>query len=115
MKNNKVNFLSLPDSNGRFGDYGGKFVSETLMPALDELEKNYRKIKNNNKFKKDVSKLLKDFVGRPTPLYLAERTTKSLGGAKIYLKREDLAHTGAHKINNTIGQAILAKLMGKKG
>jgi len=114
MKKNKVTLSSLPDSNGRFGDYGGKFVSETLMPALDELEKNYKKIKNNNKFKKDVSKLLKDFVGRPTPLYLAERTTKALGGAKIYLKREDLAHTGAHKINNTIGQAILAKLMGKK-
>ena len=113
MKKNKVTLSSLPDSNGRFGDYGGKFVSETLMPALDELEKNYRKIKNNNKFKKDVSKLLKDFVGRPTPLYLAERTTESLGGAKIYLKREDLCHTGAHKVNNTIGQILLAKRLGK--
>ena len=104
----------FPDKNGRFGDYGGKFVSETLMPALNELEKSYLKIKNSKKFKEQINSLLKDFVGRPTPLYLAERTTKSLGGAKIFLKREDLAHTGAHKINNTIGQAILAKAMGKK-
>ena len=104
----------FPDKNGRFGDYGGKFVSETLMPALNELEKSYLKIKNSKKFKEQINILLKDFVGRPTPLYLAERTTKSLGGAKIFLKREDLAHTGAHKINNTIGQAILAKAMGKK-
>ena len=104
----------FPDKNGRFGDYGGKFVSETLMPALNELEKSYSKIKNSKKFKEQINSLLKDFVGRPTPLYLAERTTKSLGGAKIFLKREDLAHTGAHKINNTIGQAILAKAMGKK-
>ena len=104
----------FPDKNGRFGDYGGKFVSETLTPALNELEKSYSKIKNSKKFKEQINSLLKDFVGRPTPLYLAERTTKSLGGAKIFLKREDLAHTGAHKINNTIGQAILAKAMGKK-
>ena len=107
------NLKKFPDKNGRFGDYGGKFVSETLMPALDELEKEYRKIKKNKTFRKQINSLLKDFVGRPTPLYLAERTSKELNGAKIYLKREDLAHTGAHKINNTVGQAILAKAMGK--
>ena len=107
-------YNSYPDKNGRFGDYGGKFVSETLMPALDELERDYRKIKRNKAFKLKVNNLLKNFVGRPTPLYLAERTSKDIGGAKIYLKREDLAHTGAHKINNTVGQAILAKAMGKK-
>ncbi len=107
-------YSNYPDKNGRFGDYGGKFVSETLMPALDELERDYTKIKRNKAFKLQVNKLLKNFVGRPTPLYLAERTSKNIGGAKIYLKREDLAHTGAHKINNTVGQAILAKAMGKK-
>ena len=110
----KKNLKIFPDKDGRFGAYGGKFVSETLMPALDELEKEYKKIKKNKKFKNQISSLLKNFVGRPTPLYLAERTTKDLQGAKIYLKREDLAHTGAHKINNTVGQAILAKAMGKK-
>ena len=114
MPKNKINFKSFPDKNGRFGEFGGKFVSETLMPALEELEKNYNKIKNEKKFLKELRSLLKDFVGRPTPLYFAKRTSKSLGGAKIYLKREDLAHTGAHKINNTVGQALLAKLMGKK-
>ena len=110
----KKNLKIFPNKDGRFGEYGGKFVSETLMPALDELEKEYRKIKNNKRFRDKINILLKDFVGRPTPLYLAERTTRDLNGAKIYLKREDLAHTGAHKINNTVGQAILAKIMGKK-
>jgi tryptophan synthase beta chain len=110
----KKNLKAFPNKDGRFGEYGGKFVSETLMPALDELEKEYKKIKKSKKFKNQISSLIKDFVGRPTPLYLAERTTKDLKGAKIYLKREDLAHTGAHKINNTVGQAILAKVMGKK-
>ena len=114
MARNLKKYSNYPDKNGRFGDYGGKFVSETLMPALDELEKDYIKIKNNKTFKLQVNNLLKNFVGRPTPLYLAERTSKKIGGAKIYLKREDLAHTGAHKINNTVGQAILAKAMGKK-
>jgi tryptophan synthase beta chain len=114
MARNLKKYSNYPDKNGRFGDYGGKFVSETLMPALDELEKDYIKIKNNKTFKLQVNNLLKNFVGRPTPLYLAERTSKNIGGAKIYLKREDLAHTGAHKINNTVGQAILAKAMGKK-
>ena len=114
MARNLKKYSNYPDKNGRFGDYGGKFVSETLMPALDELEKDYIKIKNNKTFKLQVNNLLKNFVGRPTPLYLAERTSKNIGGAKIYLKREDLAHTGAHKINNTVGQAILAKGMGKK-
>jgi len=107
-------YSNYPDKNGRFGDYGGKFVSETLMPALDELERDYTKIRRSKAFKLQVNNLLKNFVGRPTPLYLAERTSKNIGGAKIYLKREDLAHTGAHKINNTVGQAILAKAMGKK-
>ncbi len=110
----KKNLRIFPDKNGKFGEYGGKFVSETLMPALDELEKEYKKIKRNKKFKNEIKSLLKDFVGRPTPLYLAKRTTKDLKGAKIFLKREDLAHTGAHKINNTVGQAILAKAMGKE-
>ena len=114
MNKNVKNYRNNPDKYGRFGDYGGKFVSETLMPALDELERNYKKIKNNKNFKAQVDNLLKNFVGRPTPLYLAEKTSKSIGGAKIYSKREDLAHTGAHKINNTVGQAILAKAMGKK-
>jgi len=114
MNKNVKNYRNNPDKYGRFGDYGGKFVSETLMPALDELERHYKKIKNNKNFKAQVDNLLKNFVGRPTPLYLAEKTSKSIGGAKIYLKREDLAHTGAHKINNTVGQAILAKAMGKK-
>ncbi len=95
----KKNLKIFPDKNGRFGEYGGKFVSETLMPALDELEKEYKKIKKNKKFKNQINSLLKDFVGRPTPLYLAERTTKDLKGAKIYLKREDLAHTGANNDN----------------
>ena len=114
MPKNKFNFNTLPDQNGRFGDYGGMFVSETLVPALNDLNDKYKKIKNNSSFKREVKNLLKNFVGRPTPLYLAERTSRDIGGAKIYLKREDLAHTGAHKINNTVGQAILAKLMGKK-
>ena len=95
-------YSNYPDKNGRFGDYGGKFVSETLMPALDELERDYTKIRRSKAFKLQVNNLLKNFVGRPTPLYLAERTSKNIGGAKIYLKREDLAHTGAHKINNYV-------------
>jgi len=99
---------------GKFGRYGGRYVPETLMNALTELETEYELRKNNLEFKTQLNYLLKEFVGRPTPLYYAENLTKKTGGAKIYLKREDLAHGGAHKINNTIGQALLAKSMGKE-
>ncbi|WP_462137312.1 tryptophan synthase subunit beta [Candidatus Mycalebacterium sp.] len=101
------------NKEGFFGDFGGRFVSETLMPPLIELEEAYNKAKSDPDFTNVVSKCLADFAGRPTPLYFAERMTKKLGGARIYLKREDLAHTGAHKINNTIGQITLADRMGK--
>ena len=104
---------NLPDKHGHFGEYGGRYISETLMPIVLELEKAYRKFKNDGDFKKELEYYLKEYVGRPTPLYFAERLTKKLGGAKIYLKREDLCHTGAHKINNTIGQILLAKRMRK--
>ena len=105
---------NLPDKNGHFGIYGGRYISETLMPVVLELEKSYLKLRNDKDFKAELAYYLKEYVGRPTPLYLAERLTKKLGGAKIYLKREDLCHTGAHKINNTMGQILLAKRMGKK-
>jgi len=97
---------------GKFNGFGGQFVPETLMPALQELEKAYLKLKNDPKFKRELDRYLRDYAGRPTPLYLAENLSKKIG-LKIYLKREDLAHTGAHKINNTVGQALLAKHMGK--
>ncbi len=100
-------------SNGHFGDFGGQFVPETLMVALRELEQVYEDAKNDASFRDELDNLLRDFAGRPTPFYYAERLTKHYGGAKIYLKREDLLHTGAHKINNTIGQALLARRMGK--
>ncbi|MCL4246467.1 MAG: tryptophan synthase subunit beta, partial [Candidatus Dadabacteria bacterium] len=102
---------TLPDASGHFGIFGGKYVSETLMPAVLQLEKAYEEAKNDPVFKKELDYYLSEYVGRPTPLYFAEQLTKRLGGAKIYLKREDLAHTGAHKINNTIGQALLAARM----
>ena len=105
--------MILPDSNGHFGIYGGKFVPETLMPALQELEEVYLKAKDEPAFKDELDYYFKKFVGRPTPLFYAERLTKQLKGAKVYLKREDLCHTGAHKINNTIGQALLTRRMGK--
>ena len=105
---------SLPDKKGYFGNYGGRFAPETLMPALDELEKAYHASRKDSGFQKELVLLQKTYIGRPTPLYFARRLTDSLGGAKIYLKREDLAHTGAHKINNAVGQALLAKKMGKK-
>jgi len=106
--------LKPPDELGHYGIYGGRYVSETLMPALLDLERAYLEIKDDPKFKEEVNYYLREYAGRPTPLYFAERMTKELGGAKIYLKREDLAHTGAHKINNTIGQALLASRMGKR-
>ena len=107
-KNKKV-----PDSQGRFGAYGGVYVAETLVPALEELAQQYDLIKENKEFKSELQNDLEKFVGRPSPLYFAKRWSKQLGGAKIYLKREDLNHTGAHKINNTVGQILLAKRMGK--
>ena len=103
----------FPDSQGRFGAYGGVYVAETLVPALEELAQQYELIKENKEFKSEVQNDLEKFVGRPSPLYFAKRWSKQLGGAKIYLKREDLNHTGAHKINNTVGQILLAKHMGK--
>jgi len=105
--------IGIP-KDGKFGDFGGKYIPETLAPAIEELEKNYMKIRNDNAFKKELKKFLIDYAGRPTPLYFAKNLTKRAGGAKIYLKREDLLHGGAHKINNTLGQALLAKKMGKK-
>lgn len=106
--------MILPDSDGHFGIYGGKFVPETLMPALQDLEEVYLKAKDDPAFNKELDYYLKQFVGRPTSLFFAERLTKRLKGAKVYLKREDLCHTGAHKINNTIGQALLTRRMGKR-
>ncbi|WP_336771861.1 tryptophan synthase subunit beta [Paenibacillus sp. MMO-58] len=103
----------VPDENGRFGKFGGRYVPETLMNALLELEEAYKHYSQDESFKQEVHDLLHKYSGRPTPLYYAERLSQHLGGAKIYLKREDLNHTGAHKINNTIGQAVLAKRMGK--
>ena len=104
----------LPDEKGRFGDFGGKFVPETLMAALAELEAAYRQAQKEPAFQKELEHLLRTYAGRPTALYYAENLTRQCGGAKIYLKREDLAHTGAHKINNALGQALLAKHMGKR-
>ncbi len=104
----------LPDKNGYFGTYGGRFVPETLIPALDELATAYREANKDRHFQGKLALLQKTYIGRPTPLYFAERLTEHIGGARIYLKREDLAHTGAHKINNALGQALLAKRMGKK-
>ena len=103
----------LPDSNGYFGDYGGRFVPETLMQPLDELEKAYHKASRDRGFSSRLDELLRDYVGRPTPLHLARRLSARFGGARIWLKREDLCHTGAHKINNALGQALLASEMGK--
>ncbi len=103
----------LPDGAGHFGPYGGRYVAETLMPALLELESAYREISPMPAFREELGKLLADYAGRPTPLFAARRFSAHLGGARIHLKREDLAHTGAHKINNTLGQALLARRMGK--
>lgn len=102
-----------PDEKGHFGIYGGRYIAETLMPALIELEAAYREATADSKFLAEFESLLADYVGRPSPLYFASRLTEAYGGAKIYLKREDLNHTGAHKVNNTLGQALLARRMGK--
>jgi tryptophan synthase beta chain len=104
---------SLPDTHGHFGPYGGRYVPETLMHPLQELEAEYFRAQHDPEFQRELSYYLTEFVGRPTPLYFAERLTKELGGAKIYLKREDLNHTGSHKLNNAMGQILLAKRMGK--
>jgi len=104
---------NLPDTHGHFGPYGGRYVPETLMHPLQELEAEYFRAQHDPEFQRELSYYLTEFVGRPTPLYFAERLTKELGGAKIYLKREDLNHTGSHKLNNAIGQILLAKRMGK--
>ncbi len=109
-----TDFTQFPDSSGHFGVHGGRFVSETLMAAIEELEKIYNQVKSNPQFWEEYHHDLVNYVGRPTPLYFAQRLTQETGGAKIYLKREDLNHTGAHKVNNTIGQALLAKIVGKK-
>src|SRR5512138_2202873 len=106
--------MKLPDKQGHFGQFGGRYVSETLMPALLELEAAYSHYRNDREFKEEFAYYLRQYVGRPNPLYFAEKLTRKLGGAHIYLKREDLNHTGAHKVNNTIGQGLLAKRMGKR-
>ena len=109
-----IEFANLPDAGGHFGPYGGMFVPETLMTALNDLTQEYLKARQDADFQRQLSWLLQEYAGRPTPLYFAERLTRTLGGAKIYLKREDLLHTGAHKINNALGQILLAQRMGKK-
>jgi len=108
-----IDFSQFPDPSGHFGPYGGRFVSETLIHALDELDEMYQRLKDDPDFQAEFDKDMTHYVGRPSPLYHAERWTEQLGGAQIYLKREDLNHTGAHKVNNTIGQALLAKYSGK--
>mgnify|MGYP005841252753 CR=1 FL=1 len=105
---------TMPDARGHFGVFGGRFVPETLIPALDELEQEYRKAQQDTEFQREFRYYLRHYVGRPTPITFAERLSDHLGGARIYLKREDLCHTGAHKINNTLGQILLAKRMGKR-
>jgi tryptophan synthase beta chain len=113
LETNASTTYAQPSADGHFGQFGGRFVAETLTHALDGLAQLYADYKDDPEFKRELHEDLAHFVGRPTPLYLAERLTESLGGAAIYLKREDLNHTGAHKVCNTIGQALLAKRMGK--
>src|SRR6185369_5635940 len=114
MKNSRHSYRpqKAPDRRGHFGAFGGRYVSETLMPALIELEKAYAAARRDPKFRRELDTYLREYAGRPTRLYLAKRLTEKLGGARIYLKREDLCHTGAHKINNTVGQVLLARRMG---
>ena len=110
----KANYAVVPDSSGHFGEYGGRYVPETLVAPLEELAAEFEKAQKDPAFQHELLEMRRDFTGRPTPLYFAERITERCGGAKIYLKREDLLHTGAHKINNALGQVILARRMGKK-
>ncbi len=114
MAGKKIDYQSVPDESGHYGPYGGRFVSETLIHALDQLEHTYKTLSADPDFHKEFDQDLAHYVGRPSPLYHARRWSQELGGAQIYLKREDLNHTGAHKVNNTIGQALLAKYTGKK-
>ena len=109
----EMSTISVPDTNGRFGEFGGRFVPETLTRALEQLTDEYDKAKRDPEFQRELDGLLKTFVGRPSPLYHAKRLSEIAGGAQIWLKREDLNHTGAHKINNTIGQTLLTLRMGK--
>ena len=114
MNTNKNSFKQLPNEKGYFGKFGGRYVSETLMPLIEDVEIEYNKIKNDSKFLNEFEYYLENYVGRPSPLFFAERITKDLKGPKIYFKRDELNHTGAHKINNCLGQILLAKRMGKK-
>src|SRR4051812_41306780 len=109
-----MNTNTQPDSLGHWGRYGGRFVPETLMAPLEELTAAYEVARADETFQSELDRLLHDFAGRPTPLFFAKRLTEACGGARVYLKREDLLHTGAHKINNTIGQILLARRMGKR-
>ena len=114
MWSEKLNsYRTGPDENGRFGEFGGMFVSETLMPLIAELKAQYEKAKEDQSFWAEMNYLWKNYVGRPSPLYFAERISNKLSGAKIYFKRDELNHTGAHKINNVLGQILLARRMGK--
>ena len=110
----RTDISDLPDARGYFGEFGGRFVPETIMPALDELERAYAEAIADPQFQADLRHLQRTYTGRPTPITHARRLSEALGGAQIYLKREDLAHTGAHKINNALGQGLLAKRMGKR-
>lgn len=114
MSKSKKYIGTLPDENGHFGIYGGRYIPETLIPAANELTREYLKLRDDRAFQDEVRYYLRQFVGRPTPLMYAERLTEHCGGAKIYLKREDLCHTGAHKVNNTVGQILIAQRLGKK-
>ena len=113
-KNKNINYKIFPDKNGRFGKFGGRFVAETLMPLLLKVEEEYKKAKNSKKFKSKLKYYFENYIGRPSPLYLAERLSSKLNGAKLYFKRDELNHTGAHKINNCVGQILLAMQMGKQ-
>jgi len=114
MTQNKNSFRQMPNEKGYFGIFGGRYVSETLMPLIEEVEEKYKKIKNDKDFNKELEYYFKNYIGRPSPLFFAEQITKNLKGAKIYFKRDELNHTGAHKINNCMGQILLAKKMNKK-
>ncbi|MDC0037163.1 tryptophan synthase subunit beta [Alphaproteobacteria bacterium] len=114
MVQNKNSYTQWPNEKGYFGDFGGRYVSETLMPLIEEVDREYNSVRNDSKFQKEFDYYLKNYVGRPSPLFFAKRITEDLGGAKIYFKRDELNHTGAHKINNCMGQILLAKRMGKK-
>ena len=113
-KTNKINYYKFPDKHGRFGKFGGRFVAETLMPLLLDVEKKYKEVRSSKKFKSELSYYFENYVGRPSPLYFAKRISKEIGDVKVYFKRDELNHTGAHKINNCVGQVLLAKKMGKK-